>query len=510
MSIAFAVRLAGPSTVDGDAVAHDAKDRVRGLARALDLEVSVDVHYETGEETVAVSTESGFRRAPRVVQRRAGVFGGVEGVVHAAIGILQRHPDLLATPAVVEHIARNTGITDRDHVRAVVRGVFQQRVPLGAIDWKGAAPVDERIEAARSAGSTTQIRVWMDRELAMSLFQARFDDGGIILDWPNVERYGPQIRELRRELFADWGLRIPAITFYVDTTLPERSLNVQINALRGAPMRCARRDEVLIKGAGEGLPAVWPANDTPARLLGTTEAQAAMSDGAEALAGFHHLLEIVSAEIRSRAGQLIDRRSVGFELHCLSHTAPELVREALRRYGDTTIAQVLRRLVEDGLSIRPLQAILEAMLCHDPVVADTGSRVVLDPRTVVPSEGVSEVESLILSARRAVGAHTALLRSDPQAFRAHLLDPSVVGVSPEDWCVPGTSAHEVWAGLDDFDRSINILTTQAVALRTSRALRSHFTDLVVLHYGELPTWTPIVVEGRFGAQQAQTSRPSVG
>jgi type III secretion protein V len=195
------------------------------------------------------------------------------------------------------------------------------------------------------------------------------------------------------------------------------------------------------------------------------------------------LADVAGAMSRS-AHQLVGVQEAQVLLDALEPVAPALVREAGRQLAPALLAEVLRRLVEEGVSIRPLRTILEALL-------ETG-----------PQRGAA---ALAEAARRALRRHIGYRCAGDGPLAALLLDPGA------EEAVRHALRGEVLA----LDPAIAAALVDALAaeLRTHaeppvllaspdvrRALRSlvapRFPSVAVLAYEELPPELPVRPVGR--------------
>ena len=240
----------------------------------------------------------------------------------------------------------------------------------------------------------------------------------------------------------------------------------------GRSLCLAPLDDLRLAGI-PAAPARHPLTGAPASVVGAGSAERAgalgpvLDPGARALAEAH-------AALRRTAHLLLGVQEVQALLDALEPSAPALVREVARHVSPVVIAEVLRRLLEEEVSIRPLRPILEALLA-----APAGA----------PAPALRD------ACRRSLCRHIAhpLLRG--RALEAVLLDPAAELVFRD--AIHGD------AGPPDPDRVRALLSSVESALAGSppaRALlapgdvRSPLRDLVaqrfpglaVLAYEELP------------------------
>ena len=154
-----------------------------------------------------------------------------------------------------------------------------------------------------------------------------------------------------------------------------------------------------------GVPAApWrhPLSGAPAALVPAADASRASALGPTLDPASRAVAE-AHAALRRSAHLLVGVQEVQALLDAQESTAPALVREVARQLPPAVIADVLRRLLEEQVTIRPLRPILETLVAASPG---------------------SSPPALCDACRRALARHIAqpLLRGD--ALEALLLDPA--------------------------------------------------------------------------------------
>jgi type III secretion protein V len=192
-----------------------------------------------------------------------------------------------------------------------------------------------------------------------------------------------------------------------------------------------------------------------------------LDPGARALAEAH-------AALRRAAHLLVGVQEVQSMLDALEPSAPALVREVARHVSPVVIAEALRRLLEEEVSIRPLRPILEALLS-----APAG--------TPAPALGDA--------CRRSLSRHIAhpLLRG--RTLEALLLDPAAELVfrdalhgagGPLDPDRVRSLLASVEAGLAAVPPARVLLAPGDVRRPVRDLVAQRFPGLAVLAYDELP------------------------
>ncbi len=301
------------------------------------------------------------------------------------------------------------------------------------------------------------------------------------------------IASLRADLWHSLGVRLPAVAVRPAAEAEGSSYRVLIDEI---PVHRGRvpLDEVLVLAPPDDLvlvgipsrPAPDPISGRPSAVVGRGDAKRAAALGRVREPPDRLLAEVAGA-LRRHAHHLIGVQDVQCLLDDLEPTAPALVREVTRQLSSSTLAEVLRRLVEEGVSIRPLRVILESILqagaaggaaplteaCRRALRGQLGhahaaggplSVLLLDPTAEQAIREALAGEMLALEPRRAV----ALLDALAAELCGHP-SPPVVLVSPD----------------------------------VRRAVRSlfapRFPRLPVLAFEELPPELPVRPVGRIGA-----------
>jgi type III secretion protein V len=175
---------------------------------------------------------------------------------------------------------------------------------------------------------------------------------------------------IRRELFGDLGVDVPAIGLHVDPALAPRHLRID---LEGAPILDAEipADRVLVEEDGTHLDLLGVTHDDGPPVAGhkskTIWADAKQS-GALQEAGVSFFTPVeTSAKWLAHALRLYAGHFVGIQetRRLLSDIEPDyadLVKEAQETVPLQKIAEVLRRLVAENVPIRNLRLVLEALI----------------------------------------------------------------------------------------------------------------------------------------------------
>jgi type III secretion protein V len=297
------------------------------------------------------------------------------------------------------------------------------------------------------------------------------------------------LAELRERLRAELGVHAPAIAVARGGEPGAWTLLVD-----EVPAACGRAPPgealALLPPAELALAGIDAAPDRDAltgRLAARIAAEAAPR--AAALGPVHGPLERVlagcAAGLARSAHLLLGVQEAQALLDGLEPSAPALVREASRALPPALLADVLRRLVEEGVSVRPLRTILEALL-------EAGGA----PRGAGP---------LAETARRALRRHIGHRCAGAGPLAALLLDPRAEGALRDALAGEALALDPAVAALllDALEREVGACDAPPVLLASGdirRALRAlvapRFPRVAVLSYEDLPPDLPVRPVGR--------------
>jgi type III secretion protein V len=319
-------------------------------------------------------------------------------------------------------------------------------------------------------------------ELAADLFEAARAEG---------ERFaGETLPSLREELWRELGVRLPPLSVR-PAPLPPGGWRLLLEEVPAASGR-VDLDRAVALCCPEDLSLVGIAW-TPVRDPATGRPLCAVAAGdaarATALGPVRQPLECVAAAaaaaLRRHAHRLVGVQEVQSLLDALEPEAPALVREASRQLPPALLAETLRRLLQEDVSVRNLRAILEAAL-------EAGGA----------SRGAA---ALAEACRRALARHIAHRWASEGPLLALLLDPSAEAalrdaLSGEHAALDPESATGL---LGRIEAELSAAPGTPVLLAASdlrRALRNlvapRFPRLPVVSYDELPPELPVRPVGR--------------
>ncbi|GHG63708.1 flagellar biosynthesis protein FlhA [Comamonas sp. JC664] len=182
------------------------------------------------------------------------------------------------------------------------------------------------------------------------------------------------------------------------------------------------------------------------------------------------LADHVRAVLRLRAADLLGLQDVQGLLEGLEAQSPVLVKEALQKVPLPLLTDVLRKLLQEGVSIRDLRAILEALV---------------SPTT----EG--DAVALAERCRQALRRYLSHKFAPTGPLYAYLVDPEVEevlrGMGPRGLAPDPERVAEILEGVRQVapDGRAVLLTAPDVRRPLRRLCEGAFPDVAVLTYGEL-------------------------
>ena len=195
----------------------------------------------------------------------------------------------------------------------------------------------------------------------------------------------------------------------------------------------------------------------------------------------------IAAALRTHAHLLVGVQEVQGLLDALEESHPALVREAMRQVPTPMLAEVLRQLLEEGISVRPLRNILEAML-------EAGGA----------ARGAA---ALAECCRRALRRQIANEHAATGALDALLLDPAAEATLRDALAgsVAALDPRAAQALLDEIERELAsreavrppvLLASPDVRRALRQLVVQRFPRLAVLSYEELPPTLPVRPVGK--------------
>jgi type III secretion protein V len=286
------------------------------------------------------------------------------------------------------------------------------------------------------------------------------------------------LNKVRDELFYELGVRVPGIRVRTEAAyLPAGTYRILVDEVPagmgqlvpGALYALAQPEELAFLEL-KAEPAVDPTNGRPiSRLAEDARARLEMAQVPLRRPG-ELIAEHLRSVLRARAAGLLGIQEVQGLLDGLEAQAPTLVKEALQKVPLPLLTEVLRKLVEEQVSIRNMRAILEAL------VAPT-------------TEG--DATALAERCRQALYRYLSHKYAPSGPLFAYLVDPDIEETLRAAGPRGAAPAPERVAAILEGVKRVatggpTVLLTAPDVRRTLRKLcEGTFPDVAVLTYGEL-------------------------
>jgi hypothetical protein len=227
--------------------------------------------------------------------------------------------------------------------------------------------------------------------------------------------------------FAERGFRLPPLCFIVSERMPPGTVAVKLNAHLGPPM------------PGAVLRTDWETRTRSRRRFGADLLQAAIErfdrrSGERASPPpfiTSVVLPVLDRAIDAAPQRLFGSSDAEYLLAQLDGGFPDLVHAVLARFSVPMLTRLLRGLVAEGVCIRDLRAILEALLAYEWVPFEAGEALVLDDRVVLPEVAGDDVAASWWF--RLEAAHDAPADKLSQRLRRGELPVVTVGSALRAW-----------------------------------------------------------------------------
>lgn len=297
------------------------------------------------------------------------------------------------------------------------------------------------------------------------------------------------LEKVRERLFAELGVRVPA--FRVRTGAPIQGLGYQLHVDEVPAGRGQIPEGTHFCLSGAADLATWgiqsqPATDGLGRTVcALTDEQAAQVNGALVVRHARELIaDHVQALVKKRAPAFLGVQEVQQALTTLEQQSPALVKESLGKVPLPLLTDVLKKLLQEQVSVRNLRAILEAL--------------------VAPStEG--DAAQLAERCRGALARQISHQYANGGPLFAYLVDPAVeeklrVGgqaLDPQD-------AGAILEGVKRVARQGKavLLSSPDVRRLLRRLLEGNFPEVAVLTFNELDPELQVRPVGRLVATSA--------
>lgn len=318
---------------------------------------------------------------------------------HLVGGALERQPELLISPQVVDAVAASLRETHEVQIdgdrRATLAEVLERLAVLG-ISIRDTARLAEVLKSSGSAGAR-QIAEEAAAELTPSEMEVCISAAYLRELTPG--KTGDVVRPARARLIDDVGVGFPPVHFVEDNTLPARCFYFRLRHLASQP-RCGFgagwKFIAQVRPAYEILSTRFesvldPRSGGPGRIAAEIYAPLLTTDGT-ALSPLEYVMECLRCFAVERAPRLMDKRVAKKLLDNLA-LFPQLTAAVKQRIAPWILTGVLRELIASGLSIRDLHDALDAFLDR-PYAASTSVQVAVLGELEPIARGTGEGDSV--------------------------------------------------------------------------------------------------------------------
>jgi type III secretion protein V len=358
-----------------------------------------------------------------------------------------------------------------------------------AADAEAARREAQRETRARKA--MVPLMVPVSVELGSALAGELLDERG---GGPFLEE---EIPNLRDALFLELGVVLPGVRARANAALSPESYAILLqeipvaNGQARAGKLFAHAPAASLPSWGlNGEPATDPASGAPGAWVDASARPVLEAAQIPALSPGTFVARHLEREVRRRAADFVGLQEVQAMLDQLERAYPALVRNVVPKPVPLVLlADVLRRLVEEGISIRPLREILEALAIHAP--------------------GEKDPVALTEAVRGALRRHITHLYARGGVLAVYLVDPEIEQVIRDAIQRTATGSYLALAPsaardvLDAVRRGTAgaqgrvVLVTQSDVRRFLRRLiEVELPELVVLSYQELDPGITVQPLGR--------------
>ena len=357
-------------------------------------------------------------------------------------------------------------------------------------------------EAGQKAPASDEKSQRGEIEAALPVELLSLEVGLDLLNMVDASRGGEllkRIASLRKQLAGELGIIVPAIHIRDDLRMRPGAYRVLLSGVTIAEAEVYVHRVLAIDPTGtatKSLPGEQTTEPTfglPAKWLAPTERARAEAAGCTVVDAAAVIATHLTELIRRNAHDLLGRREVQDLLDVVSKSNSKVVEELIPTLLPLgTVIQVLRKLLMEGVSIRDLRTILEALADHAPQV--------------------KVADDLVELVRQRLARRLTRNQLSPDgALRPLVLDPRVEQMLREGGVKHTRSLTKLTEDLGNRARDLAMrdeppLLVVAPDLRRTVAgiAQRHAPGLVVLSYREVDPTVPFVTRGVISAQEAQT------
>ena len=373
---------------------------------------------------------------------------------------------------------------------------------------KTADGFDAIFETVLAGVQGQRIRILISPQHYQQLYDAHGDCVSLDGEYGNIDEI---LRMAGNGLFYDLGIIYRLDHVEADDSLDGMAVRLKVNDLRTPELPGLEANEFLVNDSVDrltllnikGSEAINPANGSEASIVNDTAGAQDICEQASLTTWDAHGCMILMAShiIRRFAGALLSTDIVDFMLQRLATTFPDLVARTEQVYSHRQLAQVLRNLLDEEISVRDLRSILESLLAYRGAIDIDLHRYIVfhaSPGTVAPSLNTFSGETLqsqqltecvrielkrVISHKYTRGGNTLVVYLlDPQ-IETRLAESRMLELEKHKNLIAAIETE--LGGLPVTAQSPVILTTADIRARLRYEVEKEFPNLAVLSYQEL-------------------------
>ena len=198
--------------------------------------------------------------------------------------------------------------------------------------------------------------------------------------------------------FTDLGLRMPEIVWVGSSNMADQMVSFKINDVLGPSTLGIKPEELFLRDSVNRLASLGvkargtfnPANGQASAVIDGISKNVAEENDLVTSDASEFVAMALRGELSRLADRLLSADDVEFQLAQFEQTSPALVRAIESRFSLSELTQIMRGLVEEGLSLRNPRAIFERLLQFDTIPADDNTYKVFDDRLPIGEVVLSE------------------------------------------------------------------------------------------------------------------------
>jgi len=337
--------------------------------------------------------------------------------------------------------------------------------------------------------------------------------GAAMTNAADDQRLDQLLDNTRDDLYRELGVRVPHIELREEPGLKQTEFRIQINDVRLPVVTRLAEMEYLASGEPDYLKQhgieTYPAGN-PEMAVGAVlcrddaqGAEQARSAGMSVWGRGGYLALVCKSELRKHAAAFITTEGIQYDLDLLKDFYGDVIARAKRRFGLPMIARVIRSLIAEGISIRDLAGVLEAMLAVKSTLDVHFERyIIFPPYTAAPcpavfgkrvedigSDGYAECvrthfKKYISLKHSAEGGTIQSLQIDPK-IEDRIARATEDPLTEEDRNNILDAIHRTWSGIPLVGSVAPVIITNSeIRKPLSRLIEIEFPNLAVLSWPE--------------------------